>query len=108
MTTNIFMLLNLRPISGFILEIKSIPNYLQGHTVAAMYFNMGHLVKKSWVKMTWNLKIQFLLDLKRAIFYNFFSQIPKLFKNYSCTSQITKHEKDSPRSQPFFHMDNFS
>ena len=45
LTTNIFMLVNLEPFSGFILEIKSIPNYLQGHTVAAMRFNMGHLVK---------------------------------------------------------------
>ena len=40
------MLVNLEPISGFILEINSIPNYLHGHTVAAMCFNMGHLVKK--------------------------------------------------------------
>ena len=46
LTTNIFMLVNLEPISGFILEINSIPNYLHGHTVAAMCFNMGHLVKK--------------------------------------------------------------
>ena len=55
-----------------------------------------------------NLKFQFWLDLKRAIFYTFFSQIPKLLKNYNFTSQITKHEKDSPRSQHFFHIDNFS
>jgi len=46
LTTNIFMLVNLEPIFGFILEINSIPNYLHGHTVAAMCFNMGHLVKK--------------------------------------------------------------
>ena len=38
---------NLEPIFGFILEINSIPNYLNGHTVVAMCFNMGHLVKKS-------------------------------------------------------------
>ena len=44
-TTNIFMLVNLEPIFGFILEINSIPNYLHGHTVVAMSFNMGHLVK---------------------------------------------------------------
>ena len=55
-----------------------------------------------------NLKFHFWLDLKRAIFFNFFSQIPKLLKNYNFTSQITKHEKDSPRSQHFFHIDNFS
>ena len=47
LTTNIFMLVNLEPIFGFILEINSIPNYLHGHTVVAMCFNMGHLVKKS-------------------------------------------------------------
>ena len=46
LTTNIFMLVNLEPISGFILETNSIPNYLHGHMVAAMCFNMGHLVKK--------------------------------------------------------------
>ena len=46
LTTKIVMLVNLEPISGFILEIKSILNYLQGHTVAAMCFNIGHLVKK--------------------------------------------------------------
>ena len=55
-----------------------------------------------------NLKFHFGLDLKRAIFFNFFSQIPKLLKNYNFTSQITKHKKDSPRSQHFFHIDNFS
>ena len=46
LTTNIFMLVNLEPIFGFILEINSIPNYLHGHTVAAMCFDIGHLVKK--------------------------------------------------------------
>ena len=46
LTTNIFMLVNLEPIFGFILEINSIPNQLHGHTVAAMCFNMGYLVKK--------------------------------------------------------------
>ena len=46
LTTNIFMLVNLEPIFGFILEINSIPNYLHRHTVVAMCFNMGHLVKK--------------------------------------------------------------
>ena len=47
LTTNIFMLVNLEPIFGFILEISSIPNYLHGHTVVAMCFIMGHLVKQS-------------------------------------------------------------
>ena len=41
--TNIFMLVNLTPFSGL---VHSIPNHLHGHTVAAMYFNFGHLVKK--------------------------------------------------------------
>ena len=45
-TTNIFMLVNLEQTFGFILDINSIPNYLHGHTVVAMSFNMGHLVKK--------------------------------------------------------------
>ena len=45
LTTNIFALVNLEPNYGFILDIKSIQNYLQGHTVAAMCFNMGNLVK---------------------------------------------------------------
>ena len=44
--TNIVMLINLDPILEFILEIKIIPNYLHGHMVAAMCFNMGNLVKK--------------------------------------------------------------
>ena len=43
-----------------------------------------------------NLKFHFGLDLKRTIFFNFFSQIPKLLNNYNFISQITKHEKDSP------------
>ena len=47
LTTNIFMLVNLEPIFGFILEINSILKYLHGHMVVAMCFNMGHLVKKS-------------------------------------------------------------
>ena len=72
LTTNIFILVNLEPIFGFILEINSIPDYLHGHTVAAMCLNMGHLVKKGWVKMRRNLKFNFWLDLKRAIFCNFF------------------------------------
>ena len=42
---NIVTLLNLEPILGFILEFKSIPIYLHGHTVSAMCFNMGHLVR---------------------------------------------------------------
>ena len=41
------MLVNLEPIFGFILEINSITNYLHGHTVVAMCFDMGHRVKKS-------------------------------------------------------------
>ena len=40
------MLMNLEPIFEFILEINSIPNYLHGHTVLGMCFNMGHLLKK--------------------------------------------------------------
>ena len=44
--TNIFMLVNLELFFGFILEINRIPNHLHGHTVVAMCFNMGHLVKK--------------------------------------------------------------
>ena len=59
------MPVNPEPISGFILEIKSIPNYLQGHMVAAMCLT--------------DLKFQFRLDLKKAIFYHFSS------------SQITKN-----------------
>ena len=51
---NIFILVNLELISGFILQIKSIQNYLQGHMVAAMCFNMGHLIK-----MGWNFKFKF-------------------------------------------------
>ena len=57
--------------------------------------------------MRQNLKFHFGLDLKRATFFKKISQIPKLLKNYNFTSQITKHEKDSPRSQHFFHIDNF-
>ena len=45
LTTNIFMLVNLEPIFGFILEINRIPNHLHGHMVVSMCFNMGHLVK---------------------------------------------------------------
>ena len=41
--------------------------------------------------MRQNLKFHFGLDLKWAMFFNFFSQIPKLLKNYNFTSQITKH-----------------
>ena len=40
------MLVNLEQISGFILEINRIPIYLNGHTVAAMCFNIGHLLIK--------------------------------------------------------------
>ena len=45
MTTNIFILANLEPISRFILEIQTISKYLHGHMVEAMWFNIGHLVK---------------------------------------------------------------
>ena len=41
LTTNIFMLVKLEPICGFIAEFNSIPNYLHGSTVAAMCLNMG-------------------------------------------------------------------
>ena len=45
LTIKMFMLVNLEPISRFILEIKSNPNDLQGHMVATMCFEMGHLLK---------------------------------------------------------------
>ena len=54
------MLVNLVPIFGFILEIKSIPNYLHGHTVAAMCFNMGHLVKKKLAENEAELEVSIL------------------------------------------------
>ena len=43
---NIFMLVNLEPLFGFVLEINSIPYYLHRHMLVDMCFNMGHLVKK--------------------------------------------------------------
>ena len=46
LTTNIVTIVNIEPHLGYMLEIKGIPNYLRGHTVVAMCFNMGHLVKK--------------------------------------------------------------
>ena len=45
------MLVNLEPIVGFMLEIKSIQIYLHGHTVSAMCFNMGHLLKQVGQKL---------------------------------------------------------
>ena len=45
LTTNIVMLVNLEPNLGFRLEIKSIPNYLHGHTVSAICFNMGNILE---------------------------------------------------------------
>ena len=41
--SNILMLVNLEPILGFLFEIKSIQNYLEGHSVSAMFFEMVHL-----------------------------------------------------------------
>ena len=38
LTINIMTLVNLEPIFGVMLEIKSIPNYLHGHTVSTVRF----------------------------------------------------------------------
>ena len=44
------MLVNIDPILGFILEIQSIPNYLDEQTVSAMCFIIGHLFVKDGQK----------------------------------------------------------
>ena len=65
------MQVNLEPISGFILEINNIPNYLHGYTLAAMTFNMGHLVKKVGENET-ELEVSILTGPKNPIFYKCF------------------------------------
>ena len=57
--TNIWMLVNLELILGFMLEIKSIPIYQHGHAVSAMCFNMGRLLQLIWVKIILNLIFRF-------------------------------------------------
>ena len=43
LTTNIMTLVNLEPILGFMMEIKSILNYLIGYILSAIHNNMGHI-----------------------------------------------------------------
>ena len=45
LTTNIALIVNLEPPFGFMVEIKSIPNYFLRRTVSAFHFNMGHLLE---------------------------------------------------------------
>ena len=45
------MVVNLEPISGFILKIKSIPNCLHKHTDEDRCFNIGHLVGKNGLEL---------------------------------------------------------
>ena len=81
------MLVNLEPILGFILKIKSISNYLHWHMVAAMCFNMGQLVKKMR-KNEAELEVSVWLDLKKPYFITFFSQTTKLLKKNQVCFEI--------------------
>ena len=58
-TTNIVMFVTLEPILRFVLEIQSIPNYLDMHLVSAMSFHTG--IFKNKLKKKLNLKIKFHL-----------------------------------------------
>ena len=49
-STNIVMLVNLEQLFGYILEIKSIQNYLQEHTVSPVCFIMGNLLEQVGLK----------------------------------------------------------
>ena len=40
--TNIVILVNLEPILGFMVDIESIPNHPDIHTVSALCLNVGH------------------------------------------------------------------
>ena len=76
--------MNLEPILGFMLEIKSITIYLDRHTVSAMCFNMGIYLKKlSKYKVELENKFCTFSKKKEANIDFFLHTIKKLtIKNY--------------------------
>ena len=68
LTTNIVTVVNLDPISVFLLKIKCISTYWDENMVAAICFNMGHKLAEGGKKLGLNFSCNYLLKLKMGKF----------------------------------------